>query len=226
MMVYFVLHIAKTGGTALSETLAASSEINFYTNRIGIPRDGYKEFYHKHKHEKKPIVLMGHHIMNCHKDIKVQPRYFTILRNPVERVVSEYYYVRHQKEHHLYKEANRHSLVHFTKQYRIDNAQSRSVLGHDDIIAEHYEGELNFQKILNCLSRFEVIGLQDKLQESINRIFKKMGVKDVPEHVSFKHGHTPFTNENIKKVPAKRIQEIKDLNKFDIMLYNHVSQRF
>ena len=141
-------------------------------------------------------------------------------------MVSEYYHVRRLEGHHLHKESHDLSLIDFTRLYRMDNAQSRFVLGHDHIIAESYEGELDFQKILNCLSKFEVIGLQDELQESINRIFKKIGVENVPEHVSFKYGHTPFTDENIKSISPSIIQEIEDLNQFDIELYEYASKNF
>ena len=222
--VYFVLHIAKTAGTALSEVLGATPEVNFYSNRIGIPRDGYIEFYHKHKHENKPIVLMGHHIMNCHKDINVEPRYFTILRSPVERVISEYYFIKSRESHHLYKEATEIPLMEFTKGHRMDNGQSRSIVGHDEIIAEHYGGELDFRRIFDSLPRFLFIGLQDKLQESVNKICERIGIKDVPEHVSFKYGHTPFTDENKKHVSAEDLQEIENLNPFDIVLYEYVKR--
>ena len=70
----------------------------------------------------------------------------------------------------------------------MDNGQSRSIVGHDEIIAEHYGGELDFRRIFDSLPRFLFIGLQDKLQESVNKICERIGIKDVPEHVSFKYG--------------------------------------
>lgn len=50
------------------------------------------EFIRQFRENTAPSVLMGHFSYGVHRILRLQPQYITVLRNPVERVISLYRY--------------------------------------------------------------------------------------------------------------------------------------
>lgn len=87
-------HIPKTAGTSLKTLVAQASRSVAWVYKgelaIGNPN---LDFAKSFRAGRRPEIVMGHFSFGGHRLLGIPPRYATILRNPIDRVVSLY---RHQ----------------------------------------------------------------------------------------------------------------------------------
>ena len=90
-----ISHIPKTAGTSLASLIHGfDSEAVFLYNgelALGAPDIGYIATF---RSKPPPRVIMGHFSYGVHRFLGVAPRYATVLREPVARVVSLYRHLR------------------------------------------------------------------------------------------------------------------------------------
>lgn len=126
----FFTHLPKTGGTSLEKTLFRKV---FSTEEIYQPR-GYwamlsdqRSFRYLGGHRPYGVHLLSTQVSS--------PRYYTMLRDPVERAISFYYeclWPRGNKkvaDHPEHATAWRHDLVDFYRISRFRNVQARMLAG-------------------------------------------------------------------------------------------------
>lgn len=58
-------------------------------------------------------VLKGHVVYGLHDSTSTPCTYITLLRDPVERVISQYYYAKSRPEHYLYERLNKEGMTLF-----------------------------------------------------------------------------------------------------------------
>jgi len=87
-------HIPKTAGTSLKTLVAqASGSVAWvYKGELAIGNPNL-DFAKSFRAGRRPEIVMGHFSFGGHRLLGIPPRYATILRNPIDRVVSLY---RHQ----------------------------------------------------------------------------------------------------------------------------------
>ncbi len=100
------VHIPKAGGTTLNFILS-----RFYPEDVTFRIDGSRAAesiaeLQQLPEEKKDRIrcLKGHMPFGLHEYLPGPARYITVLRHPVERVISHYYFVRRFKDHYMYDE--------------------------------------------------------------------------------------------------------------------------
>jgi hypothetical protein len=90
------LHIPKTGGTAfrslLRKSLSPSERLMIYAHPPGIPA----EWFHllTEAQIRQFHCVFGHFFFGLHENLPTECRYATVLRDPVQRVISHYFHHR------------------------------------------------------------------------------------------------------------------------------------
>src|SRR3989442_9425283 len=106
------LHVPKTAGTTLARILerqyGARAILRLYQSSYGqelaaIPATQLELLR----------VVMGNFSFEPHQFLAGPSRYITILREPIDRVISHYYFVRRDPTHYLYETSQRLSLRDF-----------------------------------------------------------------------------------------------------------------
>ncbi len=166
-------------------------------------------------------VFQGHMPFGLHKLLNAPTTYMTMLREPVDRVISEYYYrlnrPQHPYEDRWMKKLGLEEYIRATPQH---NIQTKLLAGqptdYDFLAGDCTEATLSVAKE-NLAQRFSLVGLTERFEESLALAKLTFGWKI--EH---------FTDFNITgKRPARSsvpqpIQDlIRDRYRYDVALYDY-----
>ena len=104
------LHIPKAGGSTLYKIIGRNYNRNkiFHIHGAKIKESilNFKNLNYEGLDSIK--ILTGHMGFGLHNHFQNESIYFTLLRNPVDRIISHYYYVLRKPNHYLYNL----SLIH------------------------------------------------------------------------------------------------------------------
>jgi hypothetical protein len=202
------IHIPKTGGSSMKELYKDWFKTGFLTH---YKKGGELPVKHNlsFKHSKEtPVVVYGHFnklrnfgIESYYPDVE---QFIAILRDPFERAVSRYYY--------------------FKKQSR-QQGELRDVLLHQ--IPEwsmfcHFPKEItmdNYKEIIE--TSFVEIGVLEHLEESIERISKKLNKHYEPKSVRC---HNVAKRDSI--VPYDLKDEFIEKHSLEYVVYNYVLSKY
>lgn len=223
-MTWFFIHIPKTGGTALREAMAARFGDSFRF----VPRGGVGEA--AAEPSPTPAMVYGHISFGAHRRFGLRPRYLTVVRHPVDRVVSLYY-------HHL-REAQKPgktsklqegigtgeiSLIDFVT----GAGPGSSAPAHDDMTrligGRRHEGPAALESAKRRIEKhFGLVGLTERMPETVERIADLLGWNDVP---TLSRANTnPLRPED--PPTTEEISVIEHHNQLDLALYDWVQDRF
>ncbi len=150
-----------------------------------------------------------------HKVIPQPATYITVLRDPVDRVISAYYFMRSYKLHPLYWKLRREnwSLEDFVRRAQRDSVQSKIVAGSD--YATPCTRETVEKAKENLRHHFSVVGISERLEESLALMKLRFGWK-LSSYSSFN-----VTRSRPKKrdLPKSTLDLIHEKNAFDMELY-------
>ncbi len=220
------LHIPKAAGTTLQQIIRKqyrSHEGVFYHHQR------IHNFFRLPEDQRKKIKIFTGHFsfgLHVHQYLAHPTAYVTILRNPVERVISTYFYILRTPGHTHYQTTKNLSLYDFVKngvsQIGIDNGMTRLLCGIKDgasiPFGECTEAMLESAKT-NLSRYFSVVGLTKRFDETVlllNKLF----------------GWNPFyIKENVtarrpSRISMDTIELIKKNNKLGIELYNYAEALF
>jgi hypothetical protein len=239
------LHLPKTGGTTLHNLLIPNFGIN------EICQERFNGLRHSAVGElARYRYFSGHFDLPSVKLIPGKKKIIMMLREPVARLISLYYFQRAHKTEvielkklELARLANQYSIADFfrTKEVRnhpaINNAMTR-------VLSECIEGDrweastslsTNIPKLdiafeeLKSLSAF---GIMERYDDSVNLIFQSIGLAS-PEKIEKKQVLDMIVEENpdLRKIDKEPITEeitniIKELVTLDIELYHKAERIF
>jgi hypothetical protein len=176
---------------------------------------------------RKGWVLCGHQFFGMHRFFSGETRYVSILREPVERVASMYYYIKRIPTHYLYDRVvkGQMSLGEFVESgmaRELDNIQVRLLCGEEADLpyGEITEKHLEIAK-KNIEQFFEAVGIQDRFDETLLLMYRKLGWKKLPVYRSVN-----VTKSRPQVVEDAVRQRVLEINKYDLELYNWVKGRF
>lgn len=204
------LHIPKTAGTAFR--LILSENINpkrfakvdiFNSGRIKVNDVHFSE----KKLNKKITVIHGHFSylkLNDFFALKANVRYITWLRDPVERVLSNYYFLKGIIEARLNEQLDENLFNRMGKTLE----EFVSMEENQNVMSKFLEGA--------PLENFEFIGIQDRFEEELKELQQVMGWELGGNSVHNK------TDQKTKTHDKSLIELIKEKNIEDIRLYNRV----
>jgi hypothetical protein len=209
------LHIPKTGGRSFRRILK-----NIYGDALDL-RHEIRQFYANPKHAPPIEVDFPENIRAIHAHLSIaqfmpvieecQPKVVTWIRNPVDRVISNYYF--------------------FMKRIRDQNVDGKQ-LGKKDFSLLDYAAERGKENKLLAfmtgidLDEFFFIGVLEQMKSDVKELSSKMGW---PDKIKTFHANSNYDfkyNNDCKTqyadIDDKMRSEIARLNDLDIKLYNDV----
>ncbi len=167
-------------------------------------------------------VFKGHMLFGLHRILPQPATYTTVLRDPIDRVISAFYFMRNYRLHPKYRKFRRENwtLEDFARRSPRDNVQCKILAG-----AEYEEPctpEISVTAKENLLRYFSVVGLSERFEESLALMKVRFGWK-LESYSSF---NITRTRPKKRDLPQSTLDLIAERNRFDIELYECASKIF
>jgi len=232
------LHIPKSGGTSLITSLA-----NIYGDkfvRVHSPNFGQLKSKYQNSELRLPEkceIVSGHFSFGWHEVFKIEKfNYFSIMREPVSRVISHYFYVLKNPHHRLHKVLveKGYSLEEYVSSGlvgEVNNGQARLLSGIEEIqFAPYGEDKVkygsNSRELFELAKRnidnsFDFVGILEKYDDCLFLLKEYYGIEIQNEKLN-----EGSYKDELATISPRQIEVIKEYNKIDIDLYEYCVQKF
>ena len=162
-------------------------------------------------------LIAGHRPFGMHAQLTRPFTYITVLRDPVERVLSQYHFLKRVAEHPLQRAlaSGELSLRDYARQS--PDSQTRYLAG-----SNTDDSTLLEQAKTNLTTHFAVAGLTERFDETVVLLQRALGWKV-----------RPFANSNVSAGRLKSgghsredLDAIRECNQLDLALYDFARERF
>ncbi len=179
-------HIGKTGGSTLDMLMKRNfSQDSIIHANIGKNPQFLDEFKCLPKKRRAEIKYIGGHIpLGLHEYLPQPSSYITLLRDPVDRVISEYYYVLRRPDHPFYSKvtSRKMSLKDYVRcevSPGVVSGQTRAISGVQGVDSMTGSGPIS-RDILdiakkNLIEYFMLVGLTERFDESLILLKRALG---------------------------------------------------
>jgi len=229
-------HIPKTAGLTLSDIMKKQ----YSNNRIFLTLDyngktweggrvqAIKYFIDLPDYRRNEFNLItGHSALELFNSV-IDPIGLVMLREPVNRVLSLYSYMRKMKWHKFYDITNRYSLYEcYKNKFHLEwnelyNGQFSSLVSTISKINFNSTNFFydDFERIIVFLKEYCLVGLVEKFDESLNLFANYLNWNK-----SYYYSKINVTKDK-PVIDPKTIEIVKYYNKDDIYLYNYFSNNF
>ncbi len=220
-------HIPRTGGTTLRAIIAKHKESHIYI-------DSFSNFSFMNDEELNSHTFIATHCgYGIFNRINKPHKKLVILRDPIERIVSHYYYLKGLEDDVSYASyyAKTQSLKQFVEtenpatQIGIDNAQTWHLIkDKNSYVRNSYKG-MSDDKLLEMaidhLSQYDFVGFTDSLPSILSKIESEYGWAAISQDLPFlRKSEKPNTldiSENI-------LSSVRDRVGLDLLLYSRAKQ--
>jgi hypothetical protein len=214
------IHIPKTAGSTLRPIMDRHYPRPVICKLDFLPRD-LDAFLRLPEQARSRIrVMQGHFPFGLHKHLSVPADYLTILRDPVNRIISMYYWIHGNQEHVLNTLVRSMSLRDFadsgfeiTANHQTSLISGLTANSVDDALAvakKHLQGEIT------------AFGLNERFDESLLLFKKRLGWK----HVFYSRRNVTKSRPRRSEVPDAVLDLIQKHNSLDLELYEFARRAF
>lgn len=222
MMTFLIfMHIPKTAGSTLRTIIDKQyQEDQILNHPNGIPTfEGL--FNELSKEEIRNVkCIKGHYPFGIHQYFSKPFTYITMLRHPIERVLSLYYYIKSESEHPNYHLLKNLSLEEFidldadfinskTERYQLQNNNTQTLYASGGSPLDLKKAKENLRKF------FTVVGITEMFDESLSLMQKKLNWNDISYAKALVNKQRPAKEDLSPDILAK----IKSKNELDFKLY-------
>ena len=227
-MAFFLTHIPKTAGTSLRKAVFDAHLDSKQIHRFTGVRDALQS-------KADFDLLKGHYPYGIHWLYGIRsPRYFVMLRDPVDRAVSHYYFIQScdtdSYQHPRLSDVQSRDLPALYEVPEYQNMQTRFIAGlHWQLIGRRISlnnvfGKLALQQAKrNLRKHYEAFGLKERFSDSVELFGKQVGVPvKLPER---KHKKTPG-RPTVDDLSDDVVHQLRTSNELDIALYTYAVRLF
>ncbi len=219
------LHIPKAAGTTLERILVKqySREQTFVLQASEL-LPTLKDFPAQQRSQIR--LLSGHMAYGAHECFAEPSVYVSMIRHPVQRLISHYRFVLARPHHYLYgtvasRKIDLEEYVHSGISTETDNGQVRLLAGHARDIPYGHCSELLLEKAKqNILEHFAFVGISEEFDRSLVLMSRKLHWANVPAYRRANVATSPPP-----KVGEETIRAIERSNALDLELYEWVKAR-
>jgi len=224
--VLLFLHIPKTAGTTLTSVLLRQYPPESIFEIYGLVPDQRIEELKTCSPGRRRAVqcVIGHFYFGLDELFDEPCRYITMLRDPVERVISSYYHILRTPDNWLYRDVAGSGMtleryvncegrtVHETR-----NMQTRMMAGTAwDCILD----EASLKTAKENLDKCAAVGVVERFDESLVLFRRRLGWTGI-RYLKMRVGGRPKS----EGVPPALLAEIRSRNALDVELYQHALHR-
>jgi hypothetical protein len=225
--VYIFNHIPKCAGVsyqAMLSTIFTADEVTHISLNLDTDYHIDPEDYRKYR------VVMGHFGVRWNPILGPGRRWLTALRDPIDRVVSTYFFWRNNAPLnsevpylHLAQTLSLDEFIqsdHYLVRQGIRNAQTWQ-LADDFRVRYRSIAEQDALEVAKAsLSKFDFIGLYESFSQSAARLCDYLGV---PTPAQLPHENGTLNRKTVNELSPATIQMIEELNGADMALYEYAN---
>ncbi|BAN35280.1 hypothetical protein SCD_n01457 [Sulfuricella denitrificans skB26] len=196
-------------------------------HKINPAMESIEKYRHLPQERKEKLkVIYGHMDYRVRELLPPNSRYVTLMRNPVERVISHYHYYRRNAKDPLRELAMRSSLDDWVTQCNLnemDNGQTRRLSGSmESVRFGECSAEMLERARHNVQRNFALVGITERFDETyglMSKLFDWPIKLYLPRNVAQQRS-------SIKEIPVRTIRLIEKFNALDMELYEHATRLF
>ena len=218
------LHLPKAAGSTLNRVIAQQYAPEAIYQAAGkAPDVRARELAEGTTAPAKIRLITGHLAFGVHREVRGDFTYITVLRDPVERLLSHYHYARKLTKHPLHADVVSGRLTLREAARQMANHQTRYLA--DEAVrgtAETADRDALESAKENLTRYFAVAGLTERFEETLILLQQKLGWKV-----------RPVASSNVTRGrPGQRthseddLAAIRAMNGLDLELYDWVRARF
>ncbi len=178
-------------------------------------------------------AVQGHILYGFHELVPHPTTYITLLRDPVERIISQYYYIRRQrKTRPPFDQVNSrnmslHEYVCSNMASALENEQTRLLAGQsgvyeiNDTLERPTRADLEKARH-NLQHHFAVVGIQERFDDTLLLLHQALGWNKLWYRRQNVTHNRPLRDD----CPPETLERIKQMNMLDIELYTEMRARF
>lgn len=220
------IHIPKTAGTTLTEILERHYPLNKRYHLGAKVQKAITEFQTFDQTRRANIdALYGHMAYGLHTYLPRPAVYVTVLREPVERVISFYYFVKGNDQHYLHH-LSQHTAVDIKafieSQHTImvDNFQVRLLSGVWDDVPFGGVTEEHCRLAKQNLENIQVVGLTKQFDATLLLVKDLLGWR----HIWYKPRNVTLRRPKKRELPADMLASVVAHNQWDIELFRYAEE--
>ncbi|WP_340371469.1 sulfotransferase family 2 domain-containing protein [Peribacillus sp. FSL E2-0218] len=204
------MHVPKTGGTTINEILKKQYKLREIYDHDSFEKKMMKLSELTEQEKKNIKAVSGHYFYGIHEEFSKPFHYFTMLRDPVDRVISAYYFLKDYPGYEMVKEMTLEEFV--VKGPEASNLQTLMVCGSQEIP--------DLEKAKENLKTFSLVGVTEMFNETLFCLKKQLAWGDI--HYTRKN----ITKKRLakKEIPSELINLIKQYNHLDMSLYDFAKE--
>jgi hypothetical protein len=215
------LHLPKCGGTTLNRII----EWEYSPLRI-FSIDPILYLWSYQKLNRWPAsrlaklqVLKGHMPFGIHRRLQQPFTYITFLRDPVERVISAYYFAKNYILHPKHRWISKLTLEEYVRLSPSHNVQTKYLSGRE-FEGDYHAGDCSEEMLAmakdNMTRYFSLVGLTERFDEGL-AILKIIFGWELAKYAKF---NVTKVRPKRTSLPASTLDLIKERNKYDVALYD------
>jgi hypothetical protein len=221
------LHLPKCGGTTLNRIIEWEYDpLRVFSIDPVLFLWSYKKLNRwPAKRLARMQVFKGHMPFGIHQRLPQKATYITFLRDPVERVISAYYFARSYLLHPLHSWISKLTLEEYVQQSPNHNVQCKYLSGRP-FVGDYHAGPCTYEMLemakQNLDQNFSLVGLTERFDEGL-AILKIIFDWEIAKYAKFN-----VTRSGLKKpsLPRSLVELIAERNKYDMELYEYAVPRF